>query len=72
MNSRRARRSIVPFALVVAGLLVASCTGSGPVSGGGATRTAGGVRPFASIATLRDAFDADAGTTRLILLVSPT
>jgi hypothetical protein len=58
-------------ALVGVALLSSACIGKGARPGGSATRLAQ-VHRVASIATLRDAFNAEAGATRLILLVSPT
>jgi hypothetical protein len=69
---RRVPRFLLP-GLIGLGLLSSACTGSGAASGGGAARTVPArVHQVASIATLRDAFNADAGATRLVLLVSPT
>ncbi|MGH2528948.1 MAG: hypothetical protein ACRDH0_06425 [Actinomycetota bacterium] len=66
-------------------LVMTACTpsGGGPRAGepSGADSSGGGeadrsepgtVRDLASIATLRDQFSRDAGTVRLILLISPT
>jgi len=69
-RSRRVR-PLVLSAVVVVGVLSSACTGSGAARGGTAS-TGSSVRQVASISTLRDAFNADAGATRLILLVSPT
>ena len=60
-------------ALVGVALLSSACIGKGARPGGSATRAGlAQVHRVASIATLRDAFNAEAGATRLILLVSPT
>jgi hypothetical protein len=69
-TKRRVRQLLLP-GLVGLALLSSACTGSGAVSGAGGTQAAQ-IRQVASIATLRDAFNADAGGARLILLVSPT
>jgi hypothetical protein len=73
---RRLRRSLAA-SLIVLAVVTGACTGSGAGSGprSGTTRdqaAPGLVRALASIDTLRDAFDRDAGSTRLILLISPT
>jgi hypothetical protein len=61
------------YALVGFALLSSACTGRGARPGGSATRAGlAQIHRVASIATLRDAFNAEAGATRLILLVSPT
>jgi hypothetical protein len=65
-GGRRVRRLALP-GLIGLALLVGACTSSGA-----GTSQAPPVRQMASIATLRDAFNADPGATRLILLVSPT
>ena len=71
-TTRRVRRPLLPGLMGLA-LLVSACTGSRAVSGVGATRTSPApIHQVTSIATLRDAFNADAGATRLVLLVSPT
>jgi len=64
-------RLVLP-GLIGLALLVTACTGSEAVSGSGATQAFARVQELASIGTLREAFNADAGATRLILLVSPT
>jgi hypothetical protein len=72
MTTRRFRWRVL---LLLGGLaLVASaCTGASSGPGSGASQAASAqVRQLTSIATLREAFNADAGATRLILLVSPT
>ena len=67
-----ARRLAVATLLGLA-LLLSACTGTGAVHGGGATQGASGqVHRLASIETLKDAFNADKGATRLVLLISPT
>ena len=67
---RRVRQLLLPGLALV----LSACTASGTVSGPGATPTAAStqIHQVGSIATLQDAFNADAGATRLILLVSPT
>ena len=78
-STRRARR--LRWALVASGLALAlvstACAGSDAdsdprSSSPGQERTSAPVRELTSIETLRDAFNDDAGSTRLILLVSPT
>jgi hypothetical protein len=78
-GTRRARR--LRWALAASGLALAlvssACTGMGTesdprASSPGQERTSGPVRELQSIETLRDAFNDDAGSTRLILLLSPT
>ena len=49
--------------------LVAACGGGG--DGNGAAGS-GELRDVSSVAVVKDAFDADAGTARLVLLLSPT
>ena len=62
--------SLVTFALVAcAGGGTGSPSRSGPTGDQG---TPASVRKLASIDTLRDAFNEDTGSTRLILLISPT
>jgi hypothetical protein len=73
---RWVRQPLLP-GLIGLALVLSACTGSGAVSGavsgtGGTPTAPTQIRQVASIATLRDAFNADAGATRLILLVSPT
>jgi hypothetical protein len=73
---RRLRRSL-GASLIVLAVVTGACTGigagSGPGSGSARDRAAPGlVRGLTSIDTLRDAFDRNAGSTRLILLISPT
>ena len=69
---RHVGRLVVPSLMGLA-LLATACTRSGAVSGGGATQApAARVQELASIGTLRQAFNADSGATRLILLISPT
>jgi hypothetical protein len=66
-------RRLVLSGLIGLLLLSSACTGSGPAPGAGGTGAAPApIHQVASIATLRDAFNANAGATRLILLVSPT
>jgi hypothetical protein len=78
-STRRARR--LRWALVASGLALAlvssACTGRGTdsdprSSSPGQERTSAPVRELPSIETLRDAFNDDVGSPRLILLISPT
>jgi hypothetical protein len=78
-STRRARR--LRWALVAGGLTLAlvsgACTGSGTDSDPRSSppeqeRTSAPVHELTSIETLRDAFNDDAGSPRLILLISPT
>ena len=70
------RRLLVPSVIGVA-LIVSACSGtgegarlpSGPIGNQG---TAARLGELTSIDELRNAFNDDAGSTRLILLVSPT
>ena len=48
--------------------LVAACGGDEESGAAGS----GELTDVASVAVVKDAFDADAGTTRLVLLLSPT
>jgi len=65
-NSRAWRLAL--SGLIGFALLSGACTRSGAASEGGATQ----IHQVVSITSLRDAFNADVGTTRLILIVSPT
>jgi hypothetical protein len=70
------RRVVVPN-LVALALVAVACTGGGTSSPSrssttGDQGTPASVRELASIDTLRDVFNGDAGSTRLILLISPT
>ena len=72
-GAKRAIRWLVLPAVMGLALLVSACTGPGAARGNG--ESAGGtarIHRLASIATLREAFNADKGTTRLVLLISPT
>jgi hypothetical protein len=71
----RSRRFLVP-SLIALALISSACAGNGAGSGPGPNRTGGQsalapVRDLTSIDTLRDAFNDDAGSTRLVLLISP-
>ena len=65
--------TVLRFALAVVALagvlLLSGCGGS---SQGGARPSPGTVAELASVDELRDAFRADAGVTRLVVLLSPT
>jgi len=64
------RRAAALLLLVAA---LAGCGGGGdPASEGTATAPAGGVRELANVLDLRSDFEADAGKTRVIILLSPT
>ena len=57
--------------LAVAALLgIAGCGGDD--TEGGAAAGSGELQDVSSVAVVEDAFDADAGTPRLVLLLSPT
>jgi len=76
-SSLRSLRGLLVPGLVSLALVASACTGSrtGPLPPSGATGEEGTpspVRKLTSIETLRDAFNQDAGSTRLILLISPT
>jgi hypothetical protein len=78
-STRRARRlrwALVASVLALA-LVSSACTGSGSdsdprSSSPGQERTSALVRELTSIEPLRDAFNDDGGSPRLILLISPT
>lgn len=83
MNRPLTRAELRPVRVLLAALAVlvvmTACTSSGggtpggDPSGGEADRgEPGAVHDLASIATLQDQFNRDAGTVRLILLISPT
>jgi hypothetical protein len=59
---------------VALALVANACTGSGSGNGPRSTPTSasGSVRDLTSIETLKSVFNHDAGSTRLILLISPT
>lgn len=68
----RLRRLLVPSLIAVV-LTSSACTESGTGSAGASDQSSPApVRELTSIDTLRDAFNNDAGSTRLILLISPT
>ena len=78
-STRRARR--LDWVLVASGLALAlissACSGTDADSDPGSSPpgqepTSAPVRELTSIETLRDAFNDDVGTPRLILLISPT
>ena len=74
---RRRLRRLLITGLIALAVVASACTGSdtgGPprTSSPGSLATPGPVRELMSINTLRDAFNDDAGSTRLILLISPT
>jgi hypothetical protein len=75
LGRRRLPRLLMP-SLIALAMVWSACTGSdtGPPlsSPPGGQATPGLVRELTSIDALRDAFNADAGSTRLILLISPT
>ena len=64
-------RRLLVYGLVALSLLTSACTGGHAVSRGGGS-TSGPVRDLSSIAMLRQAFNQDSSTVRLILLLSPT
>jgi hypothetical protein len=71
----RLLRSLVA-GLIALALITGACTRStglgSPSSPAGDQGAPAPVRELASIDTLREAFNDDAGSTRLILLISPT
>ncbi len=71
LGDRRLRRLLLP-GLIGLALVASTCTKGTGSSGAGDQGTSTPVRELTSIATLQDAFNADTGATRLILLVSPT
>jgi hypothetical protein len=76
LRLRRLRPFLVPSLIVVA-LISGGCTGNdggsrSPSSPAVDEDQPASVRELTSIDTLREAFNADAGSTRLILLISPT
>jgi ABC-type glycerol-3-phosphate transport system substrate-binding protein len=59
--------------ILVAALVLAGCGGDGGERSGSATSApGGGVQELENVLDLRSAFEADAGKTRAILLLSPT
>ena len=77
LGRRCFRRLLIP-SLIPLGLIWSACTGSDtgtPLHRSSPPEsqvTPGLVRELTSIDALRDAFNDDAGSTRLILLISPT
>jgi hypothetical protein len=75
LGRRCLRRLLIP-SLIPLSLIWSACTGSDtaspPRSNQGNQSQSAAVRELTSIDTLRDAFNDDAGSTRLILLISPT
>jgi hypothetical protein len=76
LGCRRLRRLLNP-SLITLALIWSACTGSDTgapprSSPPGSEVTPGLVRELTSIDALREAFNDDAGSTRLILLISPT
>jgi hypothetical protein len=70
-------RSFIVLGLIGLWLLSSACTGDGSGSGPRSSGTGGlgapaQVRELTSIDMLRNAFNDDAGSIRLILLISPT
>ena len=66
------RRLLVP-SLIALALISSACTESGTGSAKASDQSnPAPARELTSIDTLRDAFTDDAGSTRLILLISPT
>jgi hypothetical protein len=69
----RIRRWLLVPSLFALALVSSACTESGTGAGGGSDQSEPiPVRELTSIDMLRDAFNEDAGSTRLILLISPT
>jgi hypothetical protein len=76
IRSRRLGSLVVP-SLIALALIVSACTGSDTGSSPrsrptGDLGTPATVRELTSIDTLRGAFNDDAGSTRLMLIISPT
>lgn len=72
MNLRASHRVwLALLVLLVAGTACAGASETASPGGGRADRSVA-VRDLSSIGTLRDRFDRDTGSTRLILLISPT
>jgi hypothetical protein len=73
LRLRCLRRLLVP-GLVTLALVATGCTGNGAGGGTGSSPTfvSGSVRNLTSIEMLRSVFNKDAGSTRLVLLISPT
>jgi len=67
-------RPLPSLGLIVLWFLASACTGAGGASRNetSSTSEAAPVQELASIATLREAFNHDAGKVRLVLLISPT
>ncbi|HYZ14444.1 MAG TPA: hypothetical protein VFA08_12690 [Actinomycetota bacterium] len=75
-RARRLRRALVAGGLALA-MISSACAGSDAGSDPRSSppeqeRTSAPVRELTSIGALRDAFNDDAGSSRLILLISPT
>jgi hypothetical protein len=70
----RTLRGFSMIALVLVPILAGSCTGGSQSSGRGttATNSQATIRELGSIQQLKEMFNHDAGTVRLILLISPT
>ena len=58
--------------LVLAVLALAGCGGGGDETAGQEAAPADGVQELANVLDLRAAFEADAGTPRVLFLFSPT
>lgn len=76
IRSRRRGWLLVPSLIAIA-LVSSACTGSDTGSNPRSSPTGdqgqpASVRELTSIGALREAFNDDAGSTRLILLISPT
>jgi hypothetical protein len=63
-----------PALTVLAGIVlaIAGCGGSGSTSPSAAQSARPAVQDLQSIAPIKDAFNADAGRSRLVLIFSPT
>ena len=72
LGLRCLRRLLIP-SLIALVVVASGCTANGTGSAGASDQSpTSPVRELTSIDTLRDAFNDDAGSTRLILLISPT
>lgn len=71
LGDRRLRRLLLP-GLIGLALVASACTERAGSAGARDQGKSTPVRALTSIATLQDAFNDDAGVTRLILLISPT
>ena len=58
--------------VLLALLLLAGCGGDGDETAGPAAATTDGVEDLTNVLALRSDFEADAGKTRVIILLSPT